>query len=80
MGGEISGLISNHENIYMIPCSVERYEDIGTETNINLSHQLYYHILGTEQEKDILCWEDPKHPKWRFQSSITDDGKVLALK
>jgi hypothetical protein len=34
-------------------------------------------MVGTKQDEDVLCWEDPKHPKWRFQSSVTDDGKVI---
>ncbi|PWA78185.1 prolyl oligopeptidase family protein [Artemisia annua] len=29
--------------------------DSGTETNVNLDHQLYYHFLGTDQSEDILC-------------------------
>lgn len=50
--------------------------DAGTETNINLNHELYYHFLGTDQSDDILCWKDPEHPKYIFGASVTDDGKV----
>lgn len=50
--------------------------DYGTETSINLNHELYYHVLGTDQSEDILCWKDPKHPRYRFYPRVTDDGKV----
>ncbi|KAL4186660.1 hypothetical protein AMTRI_Chr09g15180 [Amborella trichopoda] len=53
--------------------------DAGTETNINLNHELYYHFLGTDQSEDILCWRDPEHPKWIFGSQVTEDGKFLLL-
>jgi hypothetical protein len=50
--------------------------DAGTETNINLNHQIYYHVLGSDQSEDILCWKDPEHPKYTFGASVTEDGKV----
>ncbi|XP_039138195.1 prolyl endopeptidase [Dioscorea cayenensis subsp. rotundata] len=53
--------------------------DAGTETNINLNHELYYHFLGTEQSEDILCWNDPENPKYLFGSHVTNDGKYLLL-
>ncbi|KAL2895434.1 Prolyl endopeptidase [Bienertia sinuspersici] len=53
--------------------------DYGTETNINLNHELYYHALGTEQSEDILCWKDVEHPRYRFYPQVTDDGKYLLL-
>jgi hypothetical protein len=51
--------------------------DAGTETNINLNHQIYYHVMGSDQSEDILCWKDPEHPKYSFGASVTEDGKVL---
>lgn len=53
--------------------------DAGTETNINLNHQLYYHFLGTDQSEDILCWKDPKNPKYTFGAHVSDDGKYVLL-
>ncbi|XP_058090746.1 uncharacterized protein LOC131237107 [Magnolia sinica] len=53
--------------------------DAGTETNINLNHEVYYHFLGTDQSEDILCWSDPEHPKWLFEARVTHDGKYVLL-
>ncbi|XXG86339.1 hypothetical protein AAC387_Pa11g1255 [Persea americana] len=53
--------------------------DAGTETNINLNQELYYHFLGTDQSQDILCWRDPKNPKHLFEAQVTDDGKYVLL-
>ncbi|XP_065039986.1 uncharacterized protein LOC135674250 isoform X3 [Musa acuminata AAA Group] len=53
--------------------------DAGTETKINLNHELYYHFLGTHQSEDILCWRDPEYPKYIFGVSVTNDGKFALL-
>ena len=26
--------------------------------------KVYYHLLGTEQAEDVLCYEMPDHPDW----------------
>lgn len=62
------------------PAPKEREElDAGTETNINLNHQLFYHFLGTEQSEDILCWKETENPEWRVGADITEDGKYILL-
>ncbi|KAK8944369.1 hypothetical protein KSP39_PZI007750 [Platanthera zijinensis] len=53
--------------------------DAGTETDINLDHQLCYHFLGTDQLEDILCWKDPENPKHIFNAIVTEDGKYVTL-
>ncbi|XP_031123629.1 prolyl endopeptidase-like isoform X1 [Ipomoea triloba] len=53
--------------------------DAGTETNVNLHHQLYYHFLGTDQSEDILCWKDSDNPKHMISASVTEDGKYALL-
>uniref|UniRef100_A0A0E0FF36 prolyl oligopeptidase n=2 Tax=Oryza nivara TaxID=4536 RepID=A0A0E0FF36_ORYNI len=62
---------------YPAPREVEL--DAGTETNINLNHEIYYHVVGSDQSKDILCWKDPEHPKYSFGASVTEDGKYIIL-
>lgn len=59
--------------------NLDKSLDAGTETDINLNHQLYYHFMGTDQAEDILCWKDPTNPKWIFESEVTDDGKYLVM-
>ncbi|KAK9165014.1 hypothetical protein Scep_000205 [Stephania cephalantha] len=53
--------------------------DAGTETTTNLNHELYYHVLGTDQSQDVLCWKDPENPKHMFEAQVTDDGKYVLL-
>ncbi|XP_056684665.1 uncharacterized protein [Spinacia oleracea] len=53
--------------------------DAGTETNSNLNQELCYHVLGTDQSEDIVCWRDPENPKHLFGAEVTDDGKYLLL-
>ncbi|CAI9758023.1 unnamed protein product [Fraxinus pennsylvanica] len=53
--------------------------DAGTETSVNLHHELYYHFLGTDQSEDILCWNDPDNPKHTRTASVTEDGKYVLL-
>ncbi|KZV20103.1 prolyl endopeptidase-like [Dorcoceras hygrometricum] len=53
--------------------------DAGTETDVNLHHELYYHLLGTDQSEDILCWNDPDNPKHTRLASVTEDGKYILL-
>ncbi|KAK4753341.1 hypothetical protein SAY87_022139 [Trapa incisa] len=53
--------------------------DAGTETDVNLYHEVYYHLLGTDQADDILCWKDSDHPKYSFGASVTDDGQYILL-
>ncbi|KAL6504797.1 hypothetical protein OROHE_023555 [Orobanche hederae] len=55
--------------------------DAGTETNVNLHHELYYHFLGNtnSQSEDILCWSDPQNPTHTRSASVTDDGKYVLL-
>ncbi|CAI0435434.1 unnamed protein product [Linum tenue] len=53
--------------------------DAGTETNINLYQESYYHFLGTDQSEDILCWKDQENPKHFFGASVADDGKHVLL-
>lgn len=46
----------------------------GTETDVNLNHTVYYHLLNTEQSEDILKLSFPEHPKWRVGFEVSQDG------
>ena len=50
--------------------------DSGIRTDVNLNHEVYYHLLGTDQSDDVLCWEDPEHPKYIYSPEVTEDGTV----
>lgn len=41
--------------------------------------KVYYHLLGTPQEKDSLIFENPKDKELSFQPLITDDYRFLCL-
>jgi prolyl oligopeptidase len=45
----------------------------------NLNQKLYYHRLGTAQDKDVLIYERPDEPKCGFGSSVTEDGRYLVV-
>lgn len=74
--------VLNHGNDVMYCfhfCRDGENVDAGTETNVNLYHEVYYHFLGTNQSEDILCWSDPDNPKYTYGASVTDDGKVTSF-
>jgi prolyl oligopeptidase len=40
----------------------------------NENHQVYYHKVGTSQDKDVLVYEDPANPQ-RFHGVFTDEDE-----
>lgn len=45
----------------------------------NLNQKLYFHRVGEPQEKDVLIYERPDHPKWGLHGGETEDGKYLVI-
>jgi prolyl oligopeptidase len=45
----------------------------------NQFHKVYFHQLGTSQEKDQLVFEDKENPNYNFSAQVTDDESYLAL-
>lgn len=45
----------------------------------NIHKKIYYHTLGTTQDKDRLVYERPDHPKQGLYADISDDGKYLII-
>lgn len=45
----------------------------------NEFHKIYYHALGTEQEKDILIYQDKEHALRNFGVTVTEDEKYILL-
>jgi prolyl oligopeptidase len=46
---------------------------------VNENSMVYYHIIGTPQEKDILVYKDPMHPLWGFGVGLTEDREYMLL-
>jgi prolyl oligopeptidase len=45
----------------------------------NQFHKVYFHKLGTTQDKDQLIHEDKNNPNFNFSASVTDDENFLCL-
>ena len=41
--------------------------------------KIYFHRLGTGQEKDRLVYERPDQPDWGLGSSLSEDGRFLLV-
>jgi prolyl oligopeptidase len=53
--------------------------DLGREVDSSENQKVYYHILGTEQDADILVFAEPDYPKRMFGLETTRDGKYLLI-
>jgi len=47
--------------------------------SLNLNQALYFHRLGTPQERDELVFTRSDHPDWGYRSAVTDDGRYLVI-
>ncbi|MGZ4044223.1 MAG: prolyl oligopeptidase family serine peptidase, partial [Bacteroidia bacterium] len=58
-----------------------RYDEpIGSAlSQKNKFHKLYFHKIGTTQDKDILVFEDKNNPNYNFTATVTDDENFLCL-
>ena len=45
----------------------------------NYFHKLYFHQLGTTQDKDTLVYERKDHKDWNFSGDVTEDGRFLII-
>lgn len=50
---------------------------LGTETDLNVNHQVWYHSLGTNQSEDVLCFAYSTKPKYYVGAEVSIDGKYL---
>ena len=52
----------------------------GSElTKSNVFQKVFYHIIGDDQSKDKLIYQDTKNPKRMFGASVSEDEKFLFL-
>src|SRR3954469_14594283 len=45
----------------------------------NYFHKLYFHKLGTAQDKDVLVYERKDHKDWNFNGTVSEDGRFLII-
>lgn len=48
-------------------------------SNRNEFMKIYYHQLGSDQSKDVLIYEDKKHPLRYFNANITEDERFTFI-
>jgi prolyl oligopeptidase len=65
-------------NRYQSPESVSE-DQAGTENDANLNQKVYYHIVGTSQDQDMLIYETPSDPELLFETQVSHDGQYLML-
>jgi prolyl oligopeptidase len=46
---------------------------------VNKFQKVYFHAVGTAQERDVLVYERPDKPDWGFSAEVTDDGRFLLI-
>ncbi len=46
---------------------------------LNKNQKVFFHQLGTTQDKDALVYERPDKPDWGFGAEVTDDGRFLLI-
>jgi len=51
----------------------------GKETEKLEFQKVYYHRVGTTQDKDVLIYENKNEASWMFSVSVTADGKYAIL-
>ena len=59
-----------------------RYDEPKPETGFqdaNLNQKVYYHRVGTGQDKDVLVHRWPDHPEWKCGIVVPPDGRYLIL-
>jgi prolyl oligopeptidase len=51
----------------------------NTFKGVNYYHKLYFHRLGTDQDRDVLVYDRPDQKEWGFYGGVTDDGRYLVI-
>ncbi|HEX4561332.1 MAG TPA: prolyl oligopeptidase family serine peptidase [Gemmatimonadales bacterium] len=47
--------------------------------DVNKHHKLYYHSVGSSQDRDQLIWERPDQPDWGVAAEVSEDGRYLVM-
>jgi len=46
---------------------------------VNKNQKVFFHAVGTPQDRDALVYERPDRPDWGFGAEVTDDGRFLLV-
>jgi len=46
---------------------------------LNLNMKVYYHRVGTTQDRDVLVYERPDEPSWGYGCDVSEDGRYLVI-
>ena len=76
---KFSGASWNHECTGFFYSRYDAPEEGETFEESNYFQKLYFHRLGTSQDKDALVYERPDEKEWGFGGSVTDDGRYLVI-
>jgi len=76
---KFSGAAWTHDNKGFYYSRYPEPKEGEAMTDANLNQTLYYHRLGTTQDKDTLIYERPDEPKWGFGPTVTEDGRYLIV-
>jgi prolyl oligopeptidase len=58
---------------YDAPSSGDRFQ------SVNKFQKLYYHRVGTSQDRDVLVFHRPDEPDWGFGGQVSEDGRYLVI-
>ena len=47
--------------------------------SVNRNQKVFFHRIGSPQEKDSLVYARPDKPDWGFEASVTEDGRFLVI-
>jgi len=50
-----------------------------TLTGSNYYPKVFFHKVGTAQDKDVLIYERPDQPEWGLGAFVTEDGRYLCM-
>jgi prolyl oligopeptidase len=59
-----------------------RYDEPVSATalqSVNKNQKVFFHRIGTPQEKDMLVYARPDKPDWGFEATVTEDGRFLLI-
>ena len=48
-------------------------------SNVNETHKIYYHKIGTPQSEDVLFYQNPAYPKRFYGVSVNEEETVMYL-